>query len=346
MINDPFNPASYGPLDIANFDFTTLLDFLRKMVFVRRVENKLAVERQNGAIGGPVHLSIGQEAIPVAVSSLLSSKDAIFCAHRSHGHLLSLGEPNIDRAYRLFCEVLGRSDGFSSGLGGSMHLSEPDTGFMGSVPIVAGTVPLAVGAAFKNKFHSDEMLSVAYLGDGAIEEGIVFESLNFAKVNKLPTVFIVENNQYASHMHISQRKETLLTYPISEALGIKNYVLDGNNVCEIASSLKDPFEKIRQNPEPIFVEAVTYRFLGHVDWRDDIDVGITRSKDEVESWRVLDPIKRLTNKLLELNENSESVVNEINNEMHSLISLAWQRAQSNPHISSDKLTDLVYKCEV
>ena len=165
---------------------------LELMTKIRITENKLALERKNKKIGGPVHLGVGQEGIAVGISSQLNKKDMVFGAHRSHSHLLAL-ESSV---YKLFAEVLGKNTGHSKGMGGSMHLIDKSNGFFGSVPIVAGTVPLATGAALSAKMKKNSQIAVSYFGDGAIEEGIVHESLNLASLLKLPIIFVLENNLY------------------------------------------------------------------------------------------------------------------------------------------------------
>ena len=163
-------------ISIDSVDACLLKKMLKSMILIRKTEQHLALGRKNGLIGGPVHLGAGQEAIAVGVSQSLQRTDRVFGAHRSHSHLLALN-PNF---YKLFAEVLGKSTGFSKGMGGSMHLYDQPNGFYGSVPIVAGTVSLAVGAAMAAKLMRTGDVGVAYIGDGAVEEGVVHESFNLA----------------------------------------------------------------------------------------------------------------------------------------------------------------------
>jgi len=166
------NPEKYhDPISIKNQDIGVLKNMLSTMLLIRKTEQQLALGRKNGAIGGPVHLGAGQEAIAVGISQNLQKTDRVFGAHRSHSHLLALN-PNF---YKLFAEVLGKETGFSKGMGGSMHLYDQPNGFYGSVPIVAGTVSLAVGAAMAAKMQKTDDIGVAYIGDGAVEEGVVHE---------------------------------------------------------------------------------------------------------------------------------------------------------------------------
>ena len=169
-----------------------LISLLKIMLLIRAVERQLAAARREGLISGPVHLGVGQEAVAVGLSQHLSASDYVFGAHRSHCHLLALGGDT--RA--LFAEVLGKETGLSKGMGGSMHLWDESVGFYGSVPIVAGTVSLAVGAAMSARLRGTSNISVAYFGDGACEEGVVHESLNLASIQKDPVIFVVENNLF------------------------------------------------------------------------------------------------------------------------------------------------------
>ena len=174
------------PLNIKGFSKDFLYKLLIEMSKIRAIENKLAIKKKEGLIGGPVHLGVGQEAIAVGISALLSSTDRVFGAHRSHAHTLALGS----NPEKLFAEVLGRNNGLSKGMGGSMHLWDQPLGFYGSVPIVAGTIPLAVGAAMAARMQGKEDVSIAYFGDGACEEGIFHESLNLARIQKDPIIFV------------------------------------------------------------------------------------------------------------------------------------------------------------
>ena len=192
-------------IDTTGFDANKLKDLLWKMIFIRKAEEQIAIGKKRGEIGGPVHLGVGQEAVPVGISAALLECDVAFGAHRSHGHLLAR---NMN-AYPLFAEVLGKSTGYSKGMGGSMHLWDGSCGFLGSVPIVAGTVSLAVGAALAQKIRDERSVAIAYLGDGAVEEGVVHECQIFHRYTNCQ-LFVIENNLFASHMHISERQPNRL----------------------------------------------------------------------------------------------------------------------------------------
>jgi pyruvate dehydrogenase E1 component alpha subunit len=315
-----------------------LLKQLKVMHLIRACENKLADMRKLGKIGGPVHLGAGQEAIAVGVSKYLQKSDRIFSAHRSHAHLLALGsDPKA-----LFAEVLGRSTGLTKGMGGSMHLWDQPNGFYGSVPIVAGTVPLAVGAGLAAKLEGSKDIGVAYFGDGAAEEGIVHESLNLASQLKIPVLFVCENNLFSSHMHISQRQPLQSVARFADANGIKNRIVDGNNLLDVQTASDELVNFVRSGEGPAFIEAITYRHYGHVDWREDIDVGVNRSSQDLAAWKNRDPIRRLSEALISLNPELESVISNQTKELRFLVDSAWSQAELDPFPTPSTLLGTVY----
>ena len=320
--------TSEKEINIDNFSKNELLDMLSKMILIRNAEYKVAKGREYGLVGGPVHLGVGQEAIPVGISQYLNNKDKVFGAHRSHSHILSLG---IDLK-SFFSEILAKSSGISKGMGGSMHLFGGSVGFCGSVPIVGGTVPLAVGTALASKLKEEKAVSISYLGDGAIEEGIVHESLNFARINNCPVVFVVENNLFSSHLHIKLRQPKKLTYRFAKANDIESKVLDGNNLTSICKTGKEFITRCRAGEGPFFIEALTYRWFGHVDWREDIDVGINRSAEDLKYWKKRDPILRLKKSLLKNNYCEKHEFINLEKDIQNEIENSWNYAlkQSSP----------------
>jgi TPP-dependent pyruvate/acetoin dehydrogenase alpha subunit len=336
---DLINPyCLQGPISLLDFDKPKLIGFLQQMLLIRLVEQQLAIARRDSIIKGPVHLGVGQEAVAVGVSSSIKSTDHIFGAHRSHSHLLALGSS----VYRLFAEVLAKPTGLSRGMGGSMHLCDPSVGFQGSVPIVAGTVPLAAGAAIACRLRASNNISVAYLGDGACEEGVVHEALNLASVQKDPILFVVENNFFSSHMHISLRQSFNSTARFACSNGIRSCVVDGNDVVKVARASQLLVDYIRDGSGPAFLEAITFRWLGHVDWRDDIDVGVQRSKEELSNWRKRDPVNRLKLAMFDHGLISESDFIDLENSLISTVSFAWNRAINDPDHTGANLLNHVY----
>ena len=326
------------PVSIQNMDFDKLLIMLKSMIIIRKTEQQIALGRKDGFIGGPVHLGAGQEAIAVGVAQNLQSTDRVFGAHRSHSHLLALN-PDF---YILFAEVLGKSTGFSKGMGGSMHLYDQPNGFYGSVPIVAGTVALAVGAAMAAKMQNTDDVGVAYIGDGAVEEGVVHESFNLAKMQNAPILFVIENNLFASHMHISLRQpsDTISRFAVANEIPYK--LVDGNDVVAVYRAAQEQIADIRAGDGPRLLELVTYRWYGHVDWRDDVDVGLDRSLDDIENWKARDPIVRLSQSMISAGMWTKDEELSLCVEVDRNIIEAWDKATSDPFPETDATLKYVF----
>ena len=327
-----------GAIDLGDEAPMGLRSYLVGMMRIRSVERRLAEARRDGLVGGPVHLGVGQEAVAVGVSASLRASDRVFGAHRSHSHLLALGSD----VRKLFAEVLARDTGHCRGMGGSMHLWDQSVGFYGSVPIVAGTVSLAVGAGMAARLQGTSDVAVAYLGDGAIEEGIVHESMNLARVQRDPVVFVVENNLFASHMHISLRQPSDCTARFAIAHDIPFQVVDGNDVVAVARAAAELVTSARRGAGPGFLEAVTYRWYGHVDWREDIDVGVHRSQHDVDDWRARDPVRRLLEALRAAGIWSEAEQADLQQSIDAEIESAWKLAVADPPPPADSLLGHVY----
>ena len=341
-LKDLSNPKKFhNSISIDNEDTETLQQMLSTMLLIRKTEQQLALGKKNNLIGGPVHLGAGQEAIAVGVSQNLRKTDRVFGGHRSHSHLLALN-PNF---YRLFAEVLGKETGFSKGMGGSMHLYDQPNGFYGSVPIVAGTVALAVGAAMAAKMQKTDDIGVVYIGDGALEEGVVHESFNLAKIQKAPMLFVIENNLFASHMHISSRQPSDMTSRFAIANNIPHKLVDGNDVVAVSKASKELIDDMRAGKGPALIELVTYRWYGHVDWRDDIDVGVKRSLDDVENWKTRDPILRLSKSMIKAKIWTMEQEKILNNKIDKEIQIAWEKAMNDSYPSSDATLKYVYSQE-
>ena len=339
LLGDLVNPDKYQePINISGFDTNHLMDDLKQMYVIRRVEEIIGDNLVTGVIKCPCHLGIGQEATAVGLSRYLRSSDRVFGGHRSHTHYLGLR----GSVYKLFAETLGKLDGCSKGMGGSMHLYDPSIGFGGSVPIVGASVPIATGAALAAKKDNVGDIAVSYLGDSACEEGAVQESFNLASIMKLPVIFVVENNLFASHMHIDLRQPHNSTARFAEAHGIPFKVIDGNNLTDIYKASQEAVKYCRENKGPYFIEAMTYRWRGHVGPREDTDVGVKR-KDDLNKWKKRDPIRRLKDSLINKNVLSENDFNEIINTIDTDLDEQWQKALDAPYPPKSLLTEIVYK---
>jgi TPP-dependent pyruvate/acetoin dehydrogenase alpha subunit len=338
MLNIFNSKELHNPISIDGLDHNILKRMINSMILIRKTEEKLALEKKNGLIGGPVHLGVGQEAIAVGVTENLKKTDKVFGNHRSHSHLLALNS----NFYKLFAEVLGKETGFSKGMGGSMHLHDQSNGFFGATPIVAGTVPLAVGAAMAAKMQNLKDIGVTYFGDGAAEEGIVHECFNLAKILKAPVLFVVENNLFASHMHISLRQPSERISRFAEANHIPHKLLDGNDVVTVAKKSREVIDNIRNGKGPELLELITYRWYGHVDWRKDVDVGVERSIKDIKNWTARDPIRRLSDSMIDskvwTKEDEEKLGENIDNQ----IEIAWEKAMNDPYPSKKSILEFVY----
>lgn len=268
------------------------LALLREMLRIRRIEEALADRYAEQEIRCPMHLCIGQEAIAVGVCAALSSHDVAFGNHRAHGHYLAKGGD----LNAMVAELYGRSTGCCGGRGGSMHMIDLDAGFLGATPIVGGTVPLAVGAAWAATLKGENRVSVVFFGDGCFEEGVVHESLNFAALHRLPVVFVCENNKFSVYTRLSERQPDRPIYRLAEAHGMAAYTGDGNNVEEVVTIAATAINLARQGNGPQFIELHTYRWREHCGPNFDDDLNY-RCEAEIENGRKDCPITRFTAKL-------------------------------------------------
>ena len=338
-LGDLSNPRYYtDPLDLKNASTEWCLKSYRDMLVIRRAEEAIAMLYRQQETKTPVHLGVGQEAIGVGISAHLTNRDRVYSGHRSHAHYIALQSPLSS----LFAEVMGRETGASGGMGGSMHLCSPENGFHGSVPIVGATIPVAVGAGLACKMDGEGDVAVCYFGDGASEEGILHESLNLAKIMKLPVLFVCENNLYSSHLDIHIRQPSNSIARFASAHHIDCAIVDGNDVVAVFEAAEKLIANARNGLGPGFIEAVTFRWLGHVGPNDDVDVGIHRSIDELNLWKKRDPIKRLAHSLIEKRSIETVLLNSIENEINLEIESALEFARKSPFPSHNVLLDYVY----
>jgi TPP-dependent pyruvate/acetoin dehydrogenase alpha subunit len=311
------------------------------MLSIRLCEESLIEPILNGEVSCPVHLYSGEEAIAAGVCAALSEEDYVFGTHRSHGHYLSRGGGMKELA----AEIFGKVGGCSRGRGGSMHVVEPEKGIMGAAPILAGTISLAVGAALASRIRKENKVTVAFFGDGATGEGVLFESLNFAGLKKLPILFVCENNFYSTHMPIRECRPDIDIYEIAKPFGTKSWKVDGNEVLEIYELAKESVEMCRNGNGPRFIECITYRLRGHVGPDDNIQGSHTdiRPVEEMEEWRKKDPIDNFEKYLLEKKILLESEIEEIKEEIEKEVEEAHEFARNSPYPDESELTRYVFK---
>ena len=298
-----------------------LLDLYKTMLRIRRVEEALSEKHDQKIIQSPLYLYIGQEAIAAGVSYWLRSQDYVFSNHRAHGHYLAKGG-NLNK---LIAELFFSSQGCCQGQGGSMFLADPDVGFMGATPITGGTVPLALGAALSSVLKNQDRVTTVYFGDGAFEEGVFHEAMNFAKLKNLPVVFVCENNTYSGYTHIRERQPKREISSIAEAHGIASYVGDGNDVLNVSTIAQFAIKQARERVSPQFIELETHRWREHCGPYFDDDLGY-RQGGELEYWLERCPIKNTLQQLIDNGTLTEKTNQKIEDAIHKEVDTAFELA--------------------
>jgi pyruvate dehydrogenase E1 component alpha subunit len=326
---------------MAKYSKVFLEKLYRMMVRIRLCEESFVEWILNGEIRCPVHLYTGQEAIATGVCAALSEKDYVFGSHRSHGHYLAKGGDMRELVAEIYCKEAG----FSKGRGGSMHVIAPDIGMIGSAPIVAGTIPLALGAALASKIRKEKRITVSFFGDGAAGEGVLYESLNFAALKKLPIIFACENNFYSTHMPIRECRPENNIFEIGKPFCIESYRVDGNDILKVYEVSKKAAGQCRKGQGPVFIEFITYRMRGHVGPDDNIQGTHTdiRSKEEVEAWRKKDPIRRLESFLIKNKIFRKEILERIDREVEKEVEEAHQFAKESLYPNPNEVTKYVFK---
>lgn len=323
--------------NILKLNKDTVMSMLERMLTIRYTEQRIAKRVENKEVFTPCHLYIGQEACAVGVCFALKNTDYVFSTHRSHGHFLAKGG-NINE---LFGEIYCRSTGCSGGHGGSMHLCNPSVGLLGSSSIVAGGLGIGLGPAFKSKVLREDNISVIFHGDCVPEEGIWHESLNFAAVMKLPVIYVCENNLYAASAPLKDRRLLDNIPQVAKAHGLHTEIVDGNDVFAMNKAAKEAVERIHYGKGPQFIEARTYRWLGHVGHRDDIDVGL-RNAEELAYWKQRCPIKNLENKLVSEEICTEAELQKLQKKVWDKVDIAERQAIAAPKPASETLLRNIY----
>lgn len=322
-----------GKITDANF----VMGFYKNMLLIRRFEEKIAELYAEREMRCPVHLCIGHEAVAVGVCMNLAKEDTVFSNHRAHGHYIAKGG-DINN---MLAEMYGKAEGCSKGRGGSMHLIDLSVNFIGSTPIVGGTIPLAAGSALASKFQNKNNVSVAFFGDSAVEEGVFSETANFASLHKLNVLFICENNLYSVLTHLRDRQPQRELFKIVEGHNIPAYQIDGNDVLKVYQTTKEAINHIKSGKGPVLIECLTYRWLEHCGPNDDINLGY-RTEEEVMEWKGKDPIKRLKEKLMEVKTVSDNLLKKIELEILDKVNAAVRFSKNSPFPKKESLSEHVY----
>jgi len=322
-----WNPGQ--PIPEANLSSEVLFKFYKEMLLIRRFEERAGQLYGMGLIGGFCHLYIGQEAVVVGLQSNLKPMDTVVTTYRDHGHMLAAGmDPK-----GVMSELTGRKDGYSGGKGGSMHMFSREKGFFGGHGIVGASVPIGTGLAFAHSYKKDGGINLCYFGDGAANQGQVYESFNMAALWKLPIVYVIENNKYGMGTSVERASATTELFRRGDAHGIPGLHVNGMDVTSVCSAGRKVIDYVRKGKGPVILEMKTYRYRGH----SMSDPAKYRSKEELNEFRNNhDPIDQIKFKLIEKNIMDEKGLKEVDKEIKARVIDAAKHAQSSsePDISA------------
>jgi pyruvate dehydrogenase E1 component alpha subunit len=305
------------------------------MLLIRRFEEKAGQMYGMGLIGGFCHLYIGQEAVVVGMQATLKEQDSVITTYRDHGHMLACGmDPK-----GVMAELTGRKGGYSKGKGGSMHMFSKEKNFFGGHGIVGANLPLGTGIAFAHKYEEDGGLCLTYFGDGAANQGQVYESFNIAALWDLPVIYIIENNRYGMGTSVERASASTDLANRGEAYGIPGKQVDGMDVVQVYEGGKEAVEYVRSGKGPYILEMQTYRYRGH----SMSDPAKYRTKEEVQKMRTeKDPIETLKAVLLDLKVANEDDLKAMDREVREQVNAAADFAQESPEPDPSELyTDIL-----
>ena len=311
-------------------------DILKKLYYqvlrIRLVEETIVELYPEQQMRCPVHLCIGQEAVAAAVGVALEKKDMVMSGHRAHGHYLAKGG-NLNA---MMAEIYGKAAGCCQGRGGSMHLIDLKANFLGSTPIVAGTIPVAVGVAWAEQLTKTKAVTVMFLGEGATEEGVWHESMNFAALHRLPILFVCENNLYSVYTPLKDRQPKRSVARLAAGYGMTTMEGDGNDAWQVYQKVKKALVQARSGKGPVFLEFSTYRWREHCGPNYDNTIGY-RTEVEFKRWQKKDPLPRLEALLLRKKVVDSKYLLTTRRRIEKEIEAAVQFAQSSPFPSADHI---------
>ena len=316
-------------------DSDELLAYYRQMLLIRRFEEKAGQMYGMGLIGGFCHLYIGQEAVVVGMEHAIGPDDGVITSYRDHGHMLARGmDPK-----GVMAELTGRRGGYSKGKGGSMHMFSTEQNFFGGNGIVGAQVPLGVGMAFAYNYRGEKRVSLTYFGEGAANQGQVYEAFNMASLWKLPVVFVIENNHYAMGTSIERAKAGTEFCDRGDAFGIPGMEVDGMDVVAVHAAGEEAVAHCKAGKGPILMEMKNYRYRGH----SMSDPAKYRPREEVQQIRAQrDPIEQLRKRMLDDKLANETVFKDIDREVKAVVAEAAEFAQNSPEPDPSELyTDVL-----
>ncbi|MEJ6640931.1 MAG: pyruvate dehydrogenase (acetyl-transferring) E1 component subunit alpha [Octadecabacter sp.] len=318
-----------------NVSAEELLGYYREMLLIRRFEEKAGQLYGMGLIGGFCHLYIGQEAVVVGLEAATKEGDKRITSYRDHGHMLACGmDPK-----GVMAELTGREGGYSGGKGGSMHMFSAEKHFYGGHGIVAAQVPLGAGLAFSDKYKGNDNVTFAYFGDGAANQGQIYETFNMAALWDLPVIFVIENNQYAMGTSQARSTSTPDLYTRGEAFGIKGEIVDGMNVLAVKEASEKAVAHCRAGKGPYVLEVKTYRYRGH----SMSDPAKYRTREEVQKMREeRDPIEQVRSMLLTGKHATEDDLKAIDKDIKATVNESAEFAKESPEPHLDELWTDIY----
>lgn len=309
-----------------------LIELYRQMLLIRRFEEQCNVAYRQAKIGGYLHLYIGQEAVAVGFISQLQKQDRVVGHYRDHGYVLALGsDPKA-----VMAELLGKETGLCKGKGGSMHLYDRDKNFLGGYGIIGGMIGIATGVAFKQRYMQEDGVTLCFFGDGSMNAGLLHECFNMAGLWDLPVIYIVENNKYAMGTALEHHSSETNLAKRASVYGFPSKQIDGMDVLSVRAEAREIIKHVREKREPYFVEAITYRFVGH-GAADITDPGSYRTKEELEEWKERDPLESLKAILVGDGVISESELQTMDDEIKAIVKEAARFADESADPPPDAL---------
>ncbi len=306
-----------------------MLRLYRQMLLIRRMEERVAESYGEGKIGGFTHLYIGQEAVAVGAISALNFDDYVIDTYRDHGHFLARGgDPK-----KFMAELFGKQTGICKGKGGSMHMADVERYFFGGTGIVGGSIPIAAGLGLACNYREDDRIVMSFFGDGATNQGVWHEGLNFAKLWNLPVIFICENNFYGIGTGVQFSSSLTEVHKKASGYGMPGYRVNGMDVLEVRRVCEEVVKLVRGGAGPALIEARCYRYQGH----SMTDPGRYRARAEEELWRKRDPIPRLAKDLIDGGFATEESLLELDREIEALAEEAVQYADESPDPAPEAL---------
>jgi acetoin:2,6-dichlorophenolindophenol oxidoreductase subunit alpha len=315
----------------------TLLGLYYEMLRIRKTQLRIEALYHLDEMKTPVHLCVGQEAIPVGVCANLQRSDYISSSHRSHGHYLAKGGDLKGLIAELYC----RETGCSRGRGGSMHVVDTSVGHMGSSSIVGGGIPIGTGLALAVRMKKQNRVSVVFLGDGAADEGVLYESINFAILKKLPVIYIYENNQFSVCSRVSARQSGEIIFHATPPEQMFTKTVDGNAVLEVYEATREAVSRARNGQGPSFIECKTYRMRGHAGAGSDANLGY-RSAEEISSWEAKCPVSTFSAELLQKGLMSEKDIQNMEEKIDLEIEEAFGYAHESPLPEGEHLLQYLF----